>query len=58
MIDASYLREWAGRCQSLAQAATAQEMSCQLQVWAVEFERDADELEWRLKGEKPAPPPV
>jgi hypothetical protein len=58
MIDASYPREWARRCQSLSQAGTAQEMSYQLRVWAVEFERDADELERQSKGEKPATPPV
>jgi hypothetical protein len=58
MIDANYLREWARRCHFLAQMGTVQEMSYQLQVWAMEFERDADELERQLNGERPASPPV
>jgi hypothetical protein len=45
MADASYLRERAQRCRTLAQVASDPEVIHQLQVWAVELERDADELE-------------
>jgi hypothetical protein len=45
MIDAKYLRQWARRCYSLAQVTTDPEVRYQLQAWATEFERDANELE-------------
>jgi hypothetical protein len=45
MIDANYCREWARRCCALAQIATQPEVMYQLQVWATEFDRDADEAE-------------
>ena len=45
MVDASYLRERAQRCRALAQIAGEPEVIYQLQVWAAEFDQDADELE-------------
>ena len=45
MVDANYFREWAQRCCSLAQIATQPEVMYQLQVWAIEFDRDADQAE-------------
>ena len=45
MLDANYLRQWARRCHSLAQVTTDPKVRYQLQDWAMEFDRDADELE-------------
>ena len=45
MVDANYFREWAQRCRALAQITTKPEVMYQLQVWAMEFDRDADEAE-------------
>ena len=45
MHDANYFREWAQRCHALSQIATQPEVIYQLQVWAMEFDRDADETE-------------
>jgi hypothetical protein len=49
MADASYFREWAQRCRALAQVASDPEVIYQLQVWAMEFDRDADEAERRSR---------
>ena len=45
MTDANYFREWAQRCRALAQIASQPEVMYQLQVWALELDRDADEAE-------------
>jgi hypothetical protein len=45
MADVDYLREWAQRCRALAQIASQAEVRYQLQVWATEFDRDADQAE-------------
>jgi hypothetical protein len=58
MLNANYLRRWARRCHSLAQITTDPEARYQLRDWAMEFDRDADELERPLKTGKPASPPV
>jgi hypothetical protein len=42
---ANYFREWAQRCRALSQIATNPQVAYQLQVWAIEFDRDADEEE-------------
>lgn len=47
MADTSYFREWARRCRALAQIASQPEVMYQLQVWAVQFDRDADQAESR-----------
>jgi hypothetical protein len=46
----------ARRCRALSQRATDPELIYQLQVWAVEFDRDADEAERRAveRGEPDA----
>ena len=41
MADANYFREWAQRCRALAQIASRPEVIYQLQVWAMDFDRDA-----------------
>ena len=45
MADVNYLREWAQRCRALAQIAPQPEVMYQLQVWAMVFDRDADQAE-------------
>jgi hypothetical protein len=45
MPDANYLRERAQRCRALSQIATDPAVIYQLQVWAAEFDRDADAAE-------------
>jgi hypothetical protein len=45
MTHANYLREWARRCRAISQIATQPELIYQLQAWAIEFDRDADEAE-------------
>jgi hypothetical protein len=58
MPDANYLRERAQRCRALSQIATDPAVIYQLQVWAAEFERDADETERRSRErEEPDAPP-
>ena len=54
MANASYLREWARRCRALAELTTDREVSYQLQVWAVEFDQDADAASVEL-GQSEAP---
>ena len=57
MADINYFREWARRCRALAQIATQPEVMYQLQVWALEFDRDADQAEsLAVKPEDPNPP--
>ena len=57
MTDASYFREWAQRCRALAQIAFQPEVMYQLQVWAMEFDRDADQAEGRaFEPEDPGAP--
>jgi len=57
MADVNYLREWARRCRALAQIASQPEVMYQLQVWAMEFDRDADQAEaLAAKREDPNPP--
>ena len=57
MLDATYLHQWARRCHSLAQVTTDPKVRYQLQDWAMEFDRDADELERRdsERGEPGSP---
>jgi len=50
MADANYFREWAQRCRALAQIATQPEVMYQLQVWAMDFDRDADQAEGLAVG--------
>lgn len=45
MTDPNYFREWARRCRALAQITSQPEVMYQLQVWATEFDRDADKAE-------------
>ena len=45
MPDANYFQEWAQGCRILSQKATDPEVIYQLQAWAMEFDRDADEAE-------------
>ena len=45
MTDANYFREWAQRCRALAQIASQSEVMYQLEVWAMEFDRYADQAE-------------
>ena len=45
MADVNYFREWAQRCRALAQIASQPEVMYQLQVWAIELDRDADQAE-------------
>jgi hypothetical protein len=45
MHDANYFHEWAQRCRALALKATDPEVIYRLQVWAIEFDREADEME-------------
>ena len=47
MVDTSYFRQMARRCRALAQIASQPEVMYQLQVWAIELDRDADEAEGR-----------
>jgi hypothetical protein len=54
MADVNYFREWARRCRALAQIATQSEVMYQLQVWATEFDRDADQAE-ALAAERESP---
>jgi hypothetical protein len=54
MADVNYLREWAQRCRALAQIASQAEVTYQLQVWATEFDRDADLAE-ALAAERESP---
>jgi hypothetical protein len=45
MADANYFREWARRCRALARIASQPEVMYQLQVWAMDFDQDADDAE-------------
>ena len=45
MAGANYFREWAQGCRALAQIASQPEVMYQLQVWAIELDRDADQAE-------------
>jgi len=57
MADVNYFREWARRCRALALIATQPEVMYQLQVWAMDFDRDADQAESLAVGpEDPNPP--
>ena len=47
MVDTSYFRQLARRCRALAQITSQTEVMYQLQVWAIELDRDADEAEGR-----------
>jgi hypothetical protein len=55
MADANYLRERARRCRALAHVTTDPEVIYQLQVWAMEFDRDAEAAEGGRPAEEEEP---
>jgi hypothetical protein len=54
MPDANYFQEWAQGCRILSQKATDPEVIYQLQAWAMEFDRKADEAQ-RCAAERKEP---
>ena len=55
MADANYLRERARRCRALSQIAADPEVIHQLQVWATEFDQDAEAAEGGRPAEEEQP---
>jgi hypothetical protein len=55
LADANYLRERAQRCRALAQITTDPEVIRQLQIWAMEFDGDAEAAERGRPAEEEEP---